>query len=191
MDNPDLVENIMNKEDRYSHIIPLHPWVCKLGPNLRHSSQGIVDMKRQKCDSYTKGHPLDLVLNDHTPTTEEAEVTFGTAKLEFYWLIYNMRVSFPEAPIFLALADIKACFRFPRIHPDLTGAFGFLISNYFCLAVAMVFGSNTSSTCWEPFRRAIEGLSKKKVNRPDLVIRHKKYIDMVKWESHNPTKKNS
>ena len=125
----------MNKEDRYSHLIPLHPWVCKLGSNLRHSSQGIVDMKRQIWDSSTKRHPLDLVLNDYTPTTEEAEVTFGTAKLEFYWLIYNMRVSFPEAPILLALADVKACFRFPRIHPDLTGAFGFLISTYYCLAV--------------------------------------------------------
>ena len=100
-----------------------------------------------------------------------------------------MRVSFPEAPILLALADIKACFRFPRIHPDLTGAFGFLVSDYYCLAVAMVFGSNTSSTCWEPFRRAIEGLSKRFANRPDLVVKHKKYIDMVKWEPHNPLEK--
>ena len=85
--------------------------------------------------------PDDIVMNDHTPTEDEAEIDFGTAKYEFYWLIYNLRVSHPEASILLALADIKACFRFPRIHPDLTGAFGFLISNLFCLAVAMVFGS--------------------------------------------------
>ena len=102
-----------------------------------------------------------MVMNDHTPTDDEAEIDFGTAKYDFYWLIYNMRVSYPEASILLALADIKACFRVPRIHPDLTGAFGFLINNLYCLAVAMVFGSNTSSSCWEPFRRAIEGLTKK------------------------------
>ena len=71
-----------------------------------------------------------------------------------------MRVSYPELPILLALADIKACFRFPRIHPDLTGAFGFLATNLYFLAIAMVFGSNTSAACWEPFRRAIEALSK-------------------------------
>ena len=68
----------------------------------------------------------------------------------------------------MALADIKACFRFPRIHPDLTGAFGFLATNLYFLAIAMVFGSNTSAACWEPFRRAIEALSKKFANCPDL-----------------------
>ena len=104
--------------------------------------------------------PLDVVLNDYTPVDNEPEVTFGTAKTDFYWLIYNLRISYPEAPILLALADIKACFRFPRIHPDLTGAFGFLVANLYCLAIAMVFGSNTSAASWEPFCRANEGLSK-------------------------------
>ena len=93
-----------------------------------------------------------------------------------------MRVSYPEVSILLALADIKAFFRFPRIHPDLTGAFGFLISNLFCLVVAMLFWSNTLSFCWEPFRRAIEGLTLKFANRPDLVDKHKKHIDMIKWD---------
>ena len=90
----------------------------------------------------------------------------------------------------MALADVKACFRFPRIHPDLTGAFGFLTGDYFCLATAMVFGSNTSSSSWEPFRRAIEALSKKFANRPELVVKHKKYLDMVQWEVPNDQKKN-
>ena len=111
-------------------------------------------------DGSTKRSPTDVIMNDHTLTEDEADIDFGTEKYDFYWLIYNLRVSYPEASILLALADIKACFRFPRIHPDLNGAFEFLISNFYCLAVAMVFGSNTSSSCWEPFRRAIEGLTK-------------------------------
>ena len=126
--------------------------------------------------------PLDVVLNDYTSVENEPEVTFGTAKTDFYWLIYNLRISYPETPILLALADVKACFRFPRIHPDLTGAFGFLAANFYCLAIAMVFGSNTSAASWEPFRRAIEGLSKKFANQPLLVQKHKKFIDMVLWE---------
>ena len=91
-----------------------------------------------------------------------------------------MRLSYPEASILLALADIKACFRFPMIHPDLARAFEFMISNFFCLAVAMVFGSKDSSSCWEPIGRAIEGLTVKFENQPDLVENHKKYIDMIK-----------
>ena len=183
--NPDQVEKIINKEDRNNHILPLHDWVCQLGPNMRHTAQGMV-MKNGKgrivWDGTTKMSPLDIVLNEYTPIDNEPEVNFGTAKHDFYWLIYNLRISYPNTPILLALADIKACFRFPRIHPDLTGAFGFLVGNLYCLAVAMVFGSNTSAASWEPFRRAIEGLSKKFANKPLLVQKHKKFIDMVLWD---------
>jgi hypothetical protein len=142
LDNPDLVNNIFNKEDRYSYLIPLLNWVCSLGPYLQHNSQGIIDLKRHMWDSSTNRTPHDLVLNDQTPTDDKDEVTFGTAKDDFKQQIYNLRASFPFAIILLALADIKACFRFLRIYPTLTGAFGVLISNIFCLAVAIVFGSN-------------------------------------------------
>ena len=104
-------------------------------------------MKRLKWDSSTKITPHDLVLDDQTPTNYKAEVTFGTAKDDFKPQIFNKRTSFPFATLLLALADIKACFRFLRINLGLTGAFGFLISNLFCLAVAMVFGSNVLSPC--------------------------------------------
>ena len=109
---------------------------------MRHTAQGMVmkdDKGRVVWDGSTKFEPLDVVMNDYTPVDNEPEVTFGTAKRDFYWLLYNLRVSYPEAPILLALADIKACFRFPRIHPDLTGAFGFLAANLYFLAIAMVF----------------------------------------------------
>jgi hypothetical protein len=80
------------------------------------------------------------------------------------------------------LADIKACFRFARIHPDLTSAFGFLAGGYYHLAMAMVFGSTTSSSSWEPFRHAIEAMSVVVANRPDLVTKHRYYLDMIQWE---------
>ena len=188
--NPEIVDRVINKEDRYSHLLPLHLWVCFLGANFRHNSQGMVIEEgknpRLVWDGSTMYTPMDIVMNNMTSTEEEAEVTFGLVKILFYWLIYNLRVSFPDEVIFLALADIKACFRFPRIHPDLAGAFGFMTNSWYCLAIAMVFGSNTSASSWEPFRRAIEGLTKKYANRPDLVQKHKHYIDMVKWEVPSP-----
>ena len=42
--------------------------------------------------------------------------------------------------------------------------------------MAMVFGSTTSSSSWEPFRHAIVA------NRPDLVTKHRYYLDMIQWE---------
>jgi hypothetical protein len=45
----------------------------------------------------------------------EAEIDFGQAKTKFFVNIYNWQVSYPNETIYLALADITACFRFPRI----------------------------------------------------------------------------
>ena len=102
---------------------------------------------------------MDNGMYEITPMLEEADITFGQAKQIIYEYLYNLMVSFPNVIIYLAAADITACFRFPRIHPDLTGAFGFYADGYYCLATSIVFGSDTSAASWEPFRRAIEALT--------------------------------
>ncbi len=40
--NPALVCTTMNKEDRYSHLVPMDPILCKVLPYLRHTTQSIV-----------------------------------------------------------------------------------------------------------------------------------------------------
>ena len=47
----------------------------------------------------------------------------------------------------------------------------------------MVFGSTASASSWEPFRQAIEALSLVYLDRPDLVRKHCKYLDMLSWET--------
>jgi hypothetical protein len=42
---------------------------------------------------------------------------------------------------------------------------------------------------WEAFRQAIKALTKVLANRPNLVIRQKKFIDMLKWEDIDPSAK--
>ena len=68
LDNPDLVNKILDKEDRYSHLVPLHDWVCRLDPHLWHKSQDIIDLKRLIWDKSTNISALNLVLNDLTQT---------------------------------------------------------------------------------------------------------------------------
>ncbi len=81
----------------------------------------------------------------------------------------------------MAMADVKACFHFPCIHADLTGAFGFLAGGYFNLATVMVFGSTASASSWEPFRCAIQALSVVYAHCRDLIKKHKKFLDMISW----------
>jgi hypothetical protein len=121
-------------------------------------------------------------MNQVTPVAQEASVTFDHVKSQIYTDIYNTCISYSTAMILLGLAEVKACFRYPRIHADLTGAFGFIADELYNLATAMVFGLTVSASSWEAFRQAIKSLKNVFANRPDLVVRHKKFIDMLKWE---------
>jgi hypothetical protein len=85
------------------------------------------------------------MLNKITPTEFEASIDFGLAKTKLLTRIYNWKISYPQMKIFLALADITACFHFPKIHTDVTGAFSFMAKELYFLATSMVFGSNTST----------------------------------------------
>ncbi len=51
----------------------------------------------------------------------------------------------------------------------------------------MVFGSTTSAPCCEPFCRAIEALLEVYADRPDLVIKHAYYLDIIAWKKPDPT----
>ncbi len=114
----------MNKEDRYSHLVPMDPLLCKLSPYLRHTTQSIVIKDgKNYCivwEGLTVTQLTDIVMNQVTPVAQEAPVTFGHVKSQIYMDIYNTRISYLTATILLGLADVKACFRYQRIHADLT-----------------------------------------------------------------------
>jgi hypothetical protein len=153
--NTALVIKTMNKEDRYSHLIPLDEIMCYFSPYCCHTTQTMV-IKAGKSDHLcwdgsTTIKPTDIVMDQVTPITYEAPITFGHVKMQLHIDIYNTHVNYPTFIILLAMADVKACFCFLCIHLDLTGAFGFLAGGYFNLATAMVFGSTASASSWEPF----------------------------------------
>jgi hypothetical protein len=160
--NTALVLKTMNKEDRYSHLIPLDESMCCFSPYCCHTTQTMVikaGKNNRLCwDGSTTIKPTNIDMNHITPVIREAPITFGHVKMQLYTDIYNTCISYTTFTILLAMANVKACFHFPHIHADLTGAFGFLAGGYFNLATAMVFGSTASTSSWEPFRRAIQAL---------------------------------
>jgi hypothetical protein len=125
-------------------------------------------------------------MNQVTPVAHKAPITFGHVKLQIYIDIYNTRIGFSIIIILLCMPNIKSCFCFAKIHADLTRAFGFIANDLYNLATAMVFGSTTSASSWESYRQAIKALMKVFANRLDLVIKHKKYLVMLKWEEADP-----
>jgi hypothetical protein len=145
----------MNKEDRYSHLVPMDQLLCKFLPYLCQTTQSII-IKEGKNDQIvwddsTTILVTDIVMNQVTPVTHEPPITFGHVKIWICINIYNTQISYPTAIILLGMANIKACFCFGRIHAYLTGAFGFIAYNLYNLATAMVFSSTISSLSWEAF----------------------------------------
>ncbi len=112
--------------------------LCKLSPDLCHTMQSIVikDSRNDRIvwDGLTVTRPIDIVMIQVTPVAQEAPVTFDHVKSQIYTDIYNTRISYPTATILLGLADVKACFRYPRIHTDLTGAFCFIADELYNLS---------------------------------------------------------
>jgi hypothetical protein len=125
-------------------------------------------------------------MNQVTPITCEAPITFGHVKMQLYIDVYNTHVSYLTFIILLAMADVKACFCFPCIHADLNGAFGFLAGGYFNLATTMVFGSTASASSWEPFWHAIQALSVVYAHRRDLIKKHRKLLNVISWATLDP-----
>jgi hypothetical protein len=175
----------MNKEECYSHLITLRYWVVYFSPYLCCTPQGM-HKKRGKhqviFNASTQSHQHKLVLNQVTSTEFEAIINFGQSKMLLYINIYNWRVSFPDQIIYLVLADISACFRFPRIAANLMRAFGFLVDNLYFLLTSHIFGSNTFASWWELFWRAIWKSIPVYFSRDDLVGRHKDLLDALKWD---------
>ncbi len=68
----------MNKEDRYSHLVPIDLLLCKLSPYVRHTTQSIIikDSKNDHIvwDGSTVTRPKDIVMNQVTPVAQEAPV---------------------------------------------------------------------------------------------------------------------
>ena len=130
----------------------------------------------------------EVAMNDVTPTEQEADITFGYIFMSFMIWIYNLRITFPDEDILLAYLDITACFRWPRVNPDLVGAFGFLIPSmaiYFA-ANAMVFGSVASASSWKPFRRVIQAAATAYFANKSLKLKHKPFLDMIRWSPVAP-----
>ena len=77
---PEIVPKAMNKEDRYSHLLPNKLWVLYFSPWSRHTAQGILvkpgKNPRVIFDVSTKGSPHEVVLNEITPTELEASIDF-------------------------------------------------------------------------------------------------------------------
>jgi hypothetical protein len=86
----------MNKENRYSHLVPIDQLLCKFLPYLCHTTQSIIikDGKNDQIvwDGSTTILPTDIVMNQATAVMHKAPITFGCVEIQIYIGIYNAQI---------------------------------------------------------------------------------------------------
>jgi hypothetical protein len=130
----------------------------------------------------TQTSPDEVVLNHQTSIDCKAAINFGRAKINHFINIYNLRVSYPKEIIHLALTNITACFRFPRILANVTRAFGYVAEGLYFISTSHIFGSNTLASLWEARWWTIQKMITVLSTRGDLVNKQRELLDLLKWQ---------
>ena len=103
----------------------------------------------------------------------------GIVKQHLYQRLYNLRITYPDKDLVIHANDVKSCFCQLKHHPDVMGAFSYIISNTLFLQCALTFGSDFSPASWEVLRQIIKVLTEFMFMDTSLRDKHRAILDRV------------
>ena len=182
------VMNTMNKEERNNFVIPLPSWLARYVPHLFFTPQHnlVKPGKKDRLIFNAAERPtMDAVpVNKMTSTKHgtELDCLFGDVKTKILSRAWNLRISFPDKDIIIHANDVKSCFRQLKHHPNVMGAFSFIIGQILFLQCGLTFGADFSPANWEVPRRIAEQLAEALFQDKSLPVKHRKYLDRLIWD---------
>ena len=176
----------MNKEERNNFVIPLPSWLFRYIPDLMYTPQHILiknGKARQICNSALRHDEDSISINMLTSSAADTELPcqFGDVLSRLLTRIWNLRITYPDRDICITANDIKSCFRQLKHHPDIMGAFSYIIDGILYLQCGQTFGSDFSPSNWEAPRRVIEQLAEGLYPDTSLRNKHRKYLNKLAW----------
>lgn len=189
------VMSTMNKEERNNFVIALPGWTWRYVPNLFFTPQHILEKAgkkdRQIFDAAFRHNADSISVNMMTSTSEgvELECKFGDVLQRLLTRIWNLRITYPTRDIVLHANDVKSCFRQLKHHPDVMGAFSYVINDILFLQCGLTFGSDFSPASWEVLRRIAEQLAEALFDDKSLRNKHRQYLDQLNWQRSLGSKK--
>jgi hypothetical protein len=179
----------MNKEDRNNFVIPLPHWSARFIPNLFITPQHILEhpgkKDRQIFDAsrrYTwDSTPINCMTS--TPLGSEIPCEFGTVMARVLHRIYSLRCHYgTKVDIVIHANDVKSAFRQVKLHPDIIGAFSYIIADKLFLSCGQPFGTDFSPANWEVVRQVLEHLATCLYQDGSLRSKHKALLDKLCWD---------
>ena len=142
-------------------------------------------------DAARRYTPTSVPVNMMTSTSRgvELDCNYGDTLTKVLIRVWRLRISYPTEDIVLHANDVKSCFRQLKHHPDVLGAFSYIIADILYLSCGLTMGSDFSPATWEGPRRLIEQVAEKLFADETLVEKHRKYLDQLLWGEHLGTGK--
>ena len=144
---------------------------------------------RQVCDPSFKMSPSDTgALNTHIDKKDEKacpKVFYQSALQRVWQRTYNLRIAHPNEDICVYKDDLVAAFRRVRYHPDVAAAYSYVLSDFFIIAIGMVFGAR-DAPFWFCVTSEARAFASEHFHRLGVPSPTSSIIDMVNFSSPPP-----
>jgi hypothetical protein len=177
----------MNKEERNNYVIHVPHWLWRFVPHCFITPQHILKKPgkkdRQIFDESRKYKWDSVPINAMTltPHGSELKCEFGSVREAILVHAYNLRLSYPGNDIVVHANDVKSCFRQIKHHPDVAGAFSYILADYLFFQVGLAFGADFSPANWEAVCSTQSALAERLFFDTSLVTKHRAVLDKIKW----------
>jgi hypothetical protein len=179
------VLSTMNKEERNNYVFHVPHWLWRFVPHCFITPQHILEKPvrkdRQTFNASRKYDWDSTPVNSMTSTPHGSELKceFGNVREELLARAYNLRISYPTDIVHAN--DVKSCFRQIKHHPDVAGAFSYILAKHLFFQVGLTFRADFSPANWEAVQRVQSALAKQLFFDTSLVSKHQAVLDKIKW----------
>ena len=162
----DKFKEVMLKDSRQGNTMLVDLRLLLFIPHLHLTPQGLVDVDNQwksdrpVFDSSFRPEIWCNAINDWVDKTTEGQVYFPGSFTRLLSSIWNMRITYPNEPIFIGDDDVKNAFRLIKNNPAVVGMHGFVGHGLLGFSTGMTFGDNYSPQNFEPIAVARSQQSK-------------------------------
>ena len=155
-DNPSVLHKVLVKDSKRGNVIIFDDRLFAFIPHSHTTPQGLADHNnpwknaRSLFDSSFRPDQLSMAINDWTSKHTEPPVTYpGSFSRYLVWL-WNLRITYPNDPIFQADDDVTNAFRLIKTNPCAVAMHLYRVEGHTVAATGQTFGDSYSPANFEP-----------------------------------------
>ncbi len=151
----DAVMKTKNQEECNKFVILLLSWIAWftlhifLTPQHNLVMEGWKDRLNFNAAKWPTMDSIPINLMTSTNDSTGLNCTFSMVMTDFLTHLWNLRITIPDCDIAIHANSVKSCFQQLKHHPNVMGAFSFVIDTIMFLQCGLTFGSDFTLANWE------------------------------------------